>query len=228
MPYKTKKPEKLLETMKDLRLTLLSTHPSMITEPIEVLCFCGKVYKTTAGEILSLHRKSCGCRFRENRIATKHGDGRRGLVIPEHRAWRNMKGRCTPGGDYWNRGIRVCKRWFNSYKNFLEDVGRRPSARHSLDRINNDGNYEPGNTRWAVRSIQNRNSRRNHLVTWKGRTQCITDWNHELGYRIEGRLKAGWPLSIVMTHRPHPVKRTRWWKLEASKGEVTWQIPTKK
>ena len=139
-----------------------------------------------------------------------------------------MKGRCTPGGVYWGRGIRVCKRWIDSYKNFISDVGRRPSPKHSLDRINNDGSYEPENVRWAIRSIQNRNSRRNHWITWKGRTQCIADWNKELGYRIEGRLNAGWPLSIVMPHPPHPVKRPRWWKLEAAKGAVEWQIPTKK
>lgn len=81
---------------------------------------------------------------------------------PEHGVWRGMIYRCTnPGAtswaDYGGRGISVCERWLSSFEAFLEDMGRRPSAKHSLDRINGHGNYEPANCRWATWIQQNRN-----------------------------------------------------------------------
>lgn len=84
---------------------------------------------------------------------------------PEYDAWRAMKQRCAPHNGryapyYANRGIVVCERWQLSFQAFLSDVGRRPTVDHSLDRINNDGNYEPGNVRWATWSQQMLNRRR--------------------------------------------------------------------
>jgi hypothetical protein len=83
----------------------------------------------------------------------------------EYYAWQNMKQRClNPRNKYYHyygaRGIKVCDRWLNSFKNFLEDMGRKPSQRHSLDRKNNDGNYEPKNCRWASRKVQMNNTRK--------------------------------------------------------------------
>jgi hypothetical protein len=83
---------------------------------------------------------------------------------PERMVWKAMRQRCnnpsaTGFSDYGGRGIKVCERWDSSYANFLADMGRRPSAKHSLDRINNDGNYEPGNCRWVTWSEQMRNRR---------------------------------------------------------------------
>jgi hypothetical protein len=84
---------------------------------------------------------------------------------PERSSWDNMKQRCLNPNDprykyYGARGIKVCDRWLNSFKNFREDMGRKPSQRHSLDRKNNDGNYEPKNCRWATRKVQMNNTRR--------------------------------------------------------------------
>lgn len=93
-----------------------------------------------------------------------HGAARRGLLTPEYRTWKSMLGRCriktsTSYKHYGARGISVCERW-SSFENFLADMGRRPSPMHSIDRIDNDGNYEPGNCRWATTNVQSRNTRR--------------------------------------------------------------------
>lgn len=92
-----------------------------------------------------------------------------GKLTPEYRAWQSMRQRCyNPKlknfANYGGRGIKVCKRWINSFDNFLEDVGLRPSASFSLNRIDNDGNYEPGNVEWASITDQNRNKSDNRYL----------------------------------------------------------------
>jgi hypothetical protein len=84
--------------------------------------------------------------------------------------------------DYANRGITICQRWRDSFEAFLADMGECPSEKHSIDRHpNNDGNYEPGNCRWATAKEQGRNTRTNHFVTHNGRTMVVADWAIELG-----------------------------------------------
>lgn len=97
-----------------------------------------------------------------------------------------MKQRCSdPGhieyGRYAARGITVCKRWRESFASFLKDVGERPSPKHSLDRIDNNRGYMPGNVRWVTSSEQMRNMRNNHIETFRGKTQCLQAWSEELG-----------------------------------------------
>lgn len=92
---------------------------------------------------------------------TKHGGYANGKETPEHYTWRTMVARCTRPTDhayhyYGGRGITVCKRWMD-YKKFLADMGKRPSAEHSLDRIKNDKGYMPSNCRWSTRSVQQKN-----------------------------------------------------------------------
>lgn len=108
------------------------------------------------------------------------------METPEYRAWTAMKGRCqSPTHQafryYGARGISVCLQWKESFAAFLAYMGRRPSSLHTLDRINNDGNYEPGNCRWATRAEQMRNTRRNILLTHDGLTLCVEDWAKKLG-----------------------------------------------
>jgi hypothetical protein len=129
------------------------------------MCDCGEL---VIGSYHSLSRgrtRSCGCITRKGLRKKKHGESN--PETPEYRAWSYMLQRCynTKGRDYkeWGgRGIRVCAKWRKSYAAFLAHIGRRPSPRHSLDRFpDNNGNYEPGNVRWATPLEQARNRRPN-------------------------------------------------------------------
>lgn len=111
--------------------------------------------------------KSCWCLQRD--VATKHGHTKGGQRTVEYRTWASMKRRCinprsTNYPGYGGRGIQVCDQWMNSFECFLSNMGIRPSKGHSIDRINNEGNYEPGNCRWATASEQQRNKRRKHTT----------------------------------------------------------------
>lgn len=138
-------------------------------------CDCG-TERIIMGSALKRGRtKSCGCLQRETvrAMLLTHGDSCRGRWAPEYTAWIDMRKRCNDPHHKWypsygGRDIAVCPQWVCSYETFLADMGRRPSAGHSLDRINNNGDYTPQNCRWATRSQQQRNKRRHA----KGRPQC--------------------------------------------------------
>ena len=126
-------------------------------------CDCGDNTIIPSGSFRSGNTRSCGCLFSEQarRQAVTHGMSRTGM----YRRWCAMIKRCENPRDkaykhYGARGIEVCKEWRESFEAFLEDVGECPQPGYSLDRINNDGNYEPGNVRWATQSQQVNNSRR--------------------------------------------------------------------
>ena len=102
----------------------------------------------------------------------------RSAVPLGYMSWRGMKVRCNNPKqpefkNYGARGISVCARWMESFAAFIEDMGPRPSAAHSIDRIDNDGNYEPGNCRWATHEEQSRNRRNTYLVTVDGVADTI-------------------------------------------------------
>jgi hypothetical protein len=131
-------------------------------------CDCGNTKITTSRYLRTGITTSCGCLVNELRAGlayrnTTHGEA--GNLTPEYRAWTGMKDRCYNPNSmkyhlYGGRGIRVYEGWRRSFETFLADVGRRPSADHSLDRFpDGDGNYEPGNVRWATYSEQNSNRR---------------------------------------------------------------------
>ena len=131
----------------------------------ECKCECGQIIVVRVQHLRSGHTQSCGCYNRERvrKALFKHGNAVRSQPkTPEYNSWYGMKSRCyeknAKGYKNWGgRGISVCDRWRNSFPNFLADMGRKPSPDLSIDRIDNDGNYEPGNCRWATRSQQQRN-----------------------------------------------------------------------
>lgn len=125
----------------------------------------------------------------------------------EYRAWSGMRTRCrNPKFVDWmiygGRGIKVCDRW-NSFAMFFADIGAKPSPRHSVDRIDSDGNYEPGNCRWATAKEQANNWRtRNRKLTFNGETLPLPEWAARLGVTRESlrdRIDSGWSLQKALT-----------------------------
>lgn len=129
---------------------------------------------------------------------------------PLYSVWKNMINRCyneknRSYKDYGGRGIKICEKWLgeDGFRNFAEDMGPRPEG-YSIDRIDNNGNYEPGNCRWATSKQQGRNTRKNKIITYDGKTMTASAWAEFLGINpqlIYIRLKHGWPLSSVLSSK---------------------------
>jgi hypothetical protein len=129
----------------------------------------------------------------------------------EYRTWCNMKSRCgdTRAADkknYAERGILVCARWERSFEAFFEDMGPRPSPRHTIERKDNDRGYEPSNCVWATRYEQNSNTRRNRILTLGGETMTLSQWARRVGCSrslLEARIgRLGWTLERAFAVKP--------------------------
>ncbi len=143
-------------------------------------CACGTVRPVERKGITKGGSRSCGC-TRPLPSAKTHGDS----GSKEYQAWCGMKDRCynvntAQYKDWGGRGIVVCDRWVNSYPNFLSDMGRAPSKKHSIERNNVDGNYEPDNCRWAT-VFEQANKRSVKKFEYNGKSQSLSMWCVELG-----------------------------------------------
>jgi hypothetical protein len=176
------------------------------------VCDCGKESKVDSGDLLSGNTQSCGCLARERRIdasrihAKKHGAVVGGVKTRTYSKWAGMWSRCTnPKANsyehYGGRGISVCERW-KSFENFLADMGEAPPGL-SIDRYpDNDGNYEPGNCRWATSSEQMRNTRVTRWIEHNGERLILSDWAARAGVSVaifSKRLDGGWSMERALT-----------------------------
>lgn len=141
----------------------------------ECLCDCGKTCYPSSNNLKRGNSTSCGCRIgivgremknpaKPNPNYRRHWAASKGRPVPEYQIWLSMKQRCCNPKDvayhsYGGRGITVCKEWLNDFPTFMSQIGHRPSKWHSLDRVDNDGNYEPSNVRWATKKEQQNNRR---------------------------------------------------------------------
>lgn len=164
-------------------------------------CSCGNEKLILGGCLARGGTISCGCFLNEHRGQHRltHGYASKKVRSSEYHTWCSMKGRCLNKDDaaypnYGGRGIAISKEWAESFLSFLKDMGPRP-PNTSLDRIDNNKGYFPGNCRWASRVIQNRNTRRNTMITVRGVTLSLPEWAERTGIKnatIQARLYAGW------------------------------------
>jgi len=149
------------------RLTILSLKEGGPGILALCLCDCGNKTTPRITHIIINRTTSCGC-IHDQRIvnaSTKHGHAKRGHLTAGYWSWAGMKARCLNKNNkaykwYGNIGVTICDRWRHSFKNFIEDMGQKPSLKHSIDRINCNGNYEPSNCKWATPQEQSTNKRR--------------------------------------------------------------------
>lgn len=167
-------------------------------------CDCGGETVAYGGHLRHGSRKACGC--------VKPAPRTHGLSkTPEYAIWANAKDRCERQGhahyaDYGGRGIAMAPEWASSFERFLSDMGPRPTPAHSLDRQDNDGDYTPGNCRWATRSEQQSNRRNNRLIALGGQQVTVAEAARRTGIphqTILGRLRAGWPDHLAIRAEKH-------------------------
>lgn len=168
------------------------------------ICKCHQRRVVLAASLRRNASRSCGCLHRC--IKTTHGHSVDGRASEEYRAWqaikqrtRNTKHKGYP--DYGGRGIQMCNRWFNSFEQFLKDVGPKPAGRWSIERSNNNKSYVPSNCRWALPKEQARNRRNTRLLAIDGKQRCLAEWADLAGIpyaTLYSRLSMGWEPRIAV------------------------------
>lgn len=175
----------------------------------ECKCECGAIKHVLMNNLIYGRTHGCRC------INTTHKHAARGVRSPEYNSWSGMKQRCYYKGHifykhYGGRGITVCDRWLgeHGFENFLNDMGNKPTPKHSLERIENNGNYEPGNCKWATVPEQRSNKRNNVRITFMGETLILEEWSRRLkiGSALLGKRIKAWGVERAFTQ---PVRLCR-------------------
>lgn len=169
------------------------------------VCSCG-TRKAISGGALRAGTVSCGCHSREISSCRQKTHGR--SKTTEWVIWMGMKTRCKYNKkwnvgykNYGGRGIKVCRRWMR-FENFFADMGPRPSLEHTLERIDNNGNYEPSNCRWATRKEQNINRRDSRIVEFRGERMAMSKMAEKYGHlrvTVAYRISRGWSIEDALT-----------------------------
>jgi hypothetical protein len=179
------------------------------------ICDCGKQTRSFKSALRSGASQSCGCLRLE--LSSKRGKGAKRHVThglsgtPEYGVWYTMRRRCDDPNvekypQYGGRGISVCDRW-HKFENFIADMGRRPGPGFSIERRNNDGDYEPANCTWATMREQSYNKRNTRLLTYRGREINARQASEVAGVpknNIFARLYRGWSVELSIET---PVRR---------------------
>jgi hypothetical protein len=166
-------------------------------------CGCGTICTVRGGNLKNGHTTTCGCYGRHSRET--HGHTKGGKVSSTYGIWATMIWRChNPNSQsfylYGQRGVTVCERWRSSFSNFLADMGERPKGLE-LDRIDNNGHYEPNNCHWVPRHENMMNRRNTAVLTVGNETHSVYEWSKKLGFStgvLRYRIKQGWPPECVV------------------------------
>lgn len=167
-------------------------------------CECGTEKLVETRYLKNGQSRSCGCYLSDlfRQLATTHGKS----FTPEYGVWRSMLSRCfnpktISYPNYGGRGISVCERW-HKFEDFFADVGSRPRKGMTLERRDNDGNYEPSNCYWATGTEQHNNKRTNHRIVHLGRSFTLTQAARMFNIRkntLRARLERGWTVDAALT-----------------------------
>ena len=176
------------------------------------ICDCGNIGIIRGSSLRQKQSQSCGCLSSD--VTTKRITKHNMYYTRIYSIYTSMKQRCLNKNheaynQYGGRGIKICDRWLQSFENFYADMGDLPTNKHQIDRINNDGNYEPGNCRWATVAENSRNKKTTRFLTFGGKTQCLMDWalENKLHFAtLSSRLRYGWSIEKALLT---PVQKRR-------------------
>lgn len=150
-------------------------------------CDCGTIKEVSGSELRGGGTRSCGCLASEFTVSRNKTHGLSSM--PEYGVWKGIKKRCfnvkeLHYKEYGERGITMCDRWKNSFENFISDMGQRPGDEYTIDRIDFNGNYEPGNCRWVTMKVQGNNKRNNRIIEYRGIKKTLQQWADHLGINV--------------------------------------------
>jgi hypothetical protein len=165
-------------------------------------CSCGRITVVDSSALLSGRTQSCGCLNQDERVSRTKPHRR----SPEYKIWDAMVQRCTNPKNkhyknYGGRGVKVCERW-RDFDQFYVNCGPRPSPAHTIERVDNNKDYEPDNCKWATRKEQQNNTRANRWLTLHGETYTVAQWAEKLCINpctLYARLHVGWSVERTLT-----------------------------